>query len=192
MFSVVRLRSVTVLLLTLAPVHAWADRVVAPIERFYQVDSRLYRGAQPDTAGLRYLRDLGVTTVVNLRQPKDAERLNERNAVESLGMRYVNIAIEDGSFLTRSRRIPVDAIRSFFEIIDAADSGVVFVHCRRGADRTGALVSFYRIARHHWDAARAYGEARSIGMRSWYRGLQQQIEEFARQSRPALGSSSQP
>jgi protein tyrosine/serine phosphatase len=54
----------------------------------------------------------------------------------------------------------------------------VFVHCRRGADRTGALVGFYRIARNGWSAERAYDEARAIGMRSWYTGLRRQIEEF--------------
>ena len=183
-----RLSSTTFLLVILASVPARAGAPV-PIERFYQVDARLYRGAQPDTAGFRYLRDLGIKTIVNLRETKDADRLKERQTVESLGMRYVSIPIEDGSFFTGSRRIPADAIRSFFEVIDAAESGPVFVHCRRGADRTGALVSFYRIARHHWDAVRAYAEAREIGMRSWYRGLQQQIEEFARQPAPPLASS---
>jgi len=40
--------------------------------------------------------------------------------------------------------------------------------------------------RHNWDSVRAYAEARDIGMRSWYKGLQQQIEEFGREPRVAL------
>jgi hypothetical protein len=40
-------------------------------------------------------------------------------------------------------------------------------------------VGFYRIAKHGWDAARAYEEAREIGMRSWYKGLRRQLLEFA-------------
>ena len=167
--------------LMLVPVHARPADAVAPIERFVKVDDRLFRGAQPDLEGFKYLRDLGVRTIINLRLAKDAERLHEREIVESLGMKYVNIPIEDGNFFTRSRRIPPEAIQSFFQTIDAPESGTVFVHCHRGADRTGALVSFYRIVRHNWDSARAYAEARQIGMRSWYKGLQRQIEEFGRQ-----------
>jgi protein tyrosine phosphatase (PTP) superfamily phosphohydrolase (DUF442 family) len=176
---------------TLAPVPARAADATPPIERFFQVDDRLFRGAQPDLAGFKYLRERGVRTIINLREAKDAERLKEREIVESLGMKYVNIPVKDGNFFTRSRRIPPEAIQSFFQTIDASDAGTVFVHCHRGADRTGALVSFYRIVRHNWDSVRAYTEARQIGMRSWYKGLQQQIEEFGREPRVALSSPPQ-
>lgn len=191
MVCAVRILSLMLLTSMLVPVPARAADATAPIERFFQVDVRLFRGAQPDLAGFKYLRDLGVRTIINLREARDAERLNEREIVESLGMKYVNIPIKDGNFFTRSRRIPLEAIRSFFQAVDASDSGMVFVHCHRGADRTGALVSFYRIARHNWDSVRAYAEARQIGMRSWYKGLQQQIDEFGREPRVALVSPPQ-
>ena len=191
MFCPARLWSLMLVTLILVPVQARAADATPPIERFLQVDDRLFRGAQPDLAGFKYLRDLGVRTIINLREAKDAERLNERAIVESLGMKYVNIPIKDGNFFTRSRRIPPEAIQSFFQAIDSSASGTVFVHCHRGADRTGALVSFYRIVRHNWDSVRAYAEARQIGMRSWYKGLQQQIEEFGREPRVALISPPQ-
>jgi protein tyrosine/serine phosphatase len=172
--------SLFVLFLTAAaPLHAAADEKPAPIERFQRVDDRLYRGAQPDAEGFRYLRHLGVRTIVNLRMEADAVKTGEQNIVESLGMRYVNLPVEDGNFFTRSRRIPDDVVGKFFDIFDAPDSGPIFVHCHRGADRTGAIVSFYRIARQGWDGLRAYAEAREVGMRSWYQGLKQQIEEFS-------------
>lgn len=162
-----------------ASLEAAADEKAAPIERFQRVDDRLYRGAQPDAAGFRYLRDLGVRTIVNLRMEADAVKTGEQKIVEALGMRYVNLPVEDGNFFTRSRRIPDDVVGKFFEVFDAPDSGPIFVHCHRGADRTGAIVSFYRIARQGWDGVRAYAEAREVGMRSWYQGLKQQIEEFS-------------
>jgi protein tyrosine/serine phosphatase len=151
----------------------------APIERFRRVDERLYRGAQPDAAGFKYLRELGVRTVINLRMAADAVKTDERRIVEGLGMRYVNLPVEDGNFFTRDRTIPDDAIREFFTTLDTEGAGPVFVHCHRGADRTGAIVGFYRIARHGWDGARAFAEAKEIGMRSWYKGLRGQIETFA-------------
>jgi tyrosine-protein phosphatase SIW14 len=150
----------------------------APIERFHQVDERLYRGAQPDAAGFKYLQELGVRTVINLRMADDAVKTDERRIVEALGMKYVNLPVEDGNFFTRSRTIPDDAIREFFNTLDSAGSAPVFVHCHRGADRTGAVVGFYRIARHGWDGTRAYAEAKEIGIRSWYKGLRRQIEAF--------------
>lgn len=159
-----------------------------PIERFHQVDGRLYRGAQPDEAGFRFLRDLGVRTVINLRDDSSERNAWEQRLVESLGMRYVHLPVQDGSFFTRGRTIPSDTIRGFFAVVDAAEHGPVFLHCRRGADRTGALVGFYRIARHRWDNARAYAEARSVGMRSWYTGLKKQIHAFSPAEQPALSA----
>lgn len=149
-----------------------------PLARFQRVDAQLYRGSQPDASGFRFLRDLGIRTVINLRLEADARETDERATVESLGMRYVNVPVPDGSFFTRSRTIPPDAIQTFFDVVDAPDTGPVFVHCRRGADRTGALIAFYRIARNGWDQVRAYNEARESGMRSWYTGLRKQIEAF--------------
>jgi protein tyrosine phosphatase (PTP) superfamily phosphohydrolase (DUF442 family) len=172
-------RSAILLSLILTPVQAWAADARPPIERFLEVDGRLYRGAQPDMEGFKCLRDLGIGTVINLRLAKDAEKLKEREIVESLGMKYVSIPVEDGNFFTRSRIIPDEAILAFFRAIDATAPGKVFVHCHRGADRTGALVGFYRIVRHQWDGVRAYAEAREIGMRSWYKGLRRQVEQFA-------------
>jgi protein tyrosine/serine phosphatase len=149
-----------------------------PIERFNKVDEGLYRGAQPTEAGFRRLREMGIDTIVNLRMEPDQIRTDEKRIVEELGMKYVSIPVEDGNFFTRSRTIPDDAIRNFFKVVDSDEHGDVFVHCHRGADRTGALVAFYRIGRQGWEAEKAVKEARDIGMRSWYKGLQKQIREF--------------
>jgi protein-tyrosine phosphatase len=55
----------------------------------------------------------------------------------------------------------------------------VFVHCKRGADRTGAVVGLYRVLRQDWSVDRAYDEARAIGMRWWYSGVKKQLEGLA-------------
>jgi protein tyrosine/serine phosphatase len=153
------------------------DLAKVPIDRFHRVDERLFRGAQPDAEGFRHLRDLGVRTVINFRLPSDAVETSEQPIVESLGMRYVNLPIKDGNFFTWFRQIPADTVKQFFAVLEA-EQGPFFVHCRRGTDRTGAMVAFYRMARNGWDAPRAKNEADDVGMRFWYRGLRRQIGAF--------------
>jgi uncharacterized protein (TIGR01244 family) len=183
--SVRRLAFTLFVLGALAPRSAAGQQAAdIPIARFHQVDEHLYRGAQPAKLGLTRLKALGVRTVINIRAEGDAEVEHERGIVESLGMRFVHIPIKDGSVLTWSRRIPAETVKRFFEVLGSVP-GPVFIHCRRGTDRTGALVAFYRIARHGWDSGRALKEANERGMRPWYRGLRKQIETFEPPSTPS-------
>jgi protein tyrosine/serine phosphatase len=168
-----------VLLLTAASVAPLTQDAATgvPVDRLHKVDDRLYRGAQPDLEGFRHLRDLGIRTVVNLREEKDAVKTGEQKIVESLGMRYVSLPVKDGNFFTWFRRIPEDSVKQFLAIVQT-EPAPLFVHCRRGTDRTGAMVAFYRMATSGWDARRATDEADDVGMRFWYRGLRRQIKEF--------------
>jgi uncharacterized protein (TIGR01244 family) len=179
--AVHRLAFALFLLVVIPPQNAAAEEAVAdvPIARFHQVDEHLYRGAQPTTLGLTRLHALGVRTIVNVRDDGDAAVENERRLVESLGMQFVHIPIKDGNIFNWSRRIPTYTVTRFFEVL-ASVPGPVFIHCKRGTDRTGALVAIYRIAHNGWDAARALAEANERGMRPWYRGLRKQIETFDR------------
>ena len=171
----------TVLLMLItasAAPSAREDAAKVPILRFHKVDERLYRGSQPDAEGFRHLRDLGVKTIINLREERDALETNEQKIVESLGMRYVPLPVRDGNFFTWFRRIPDDSVKRFLATLQT-EPGPFFVHCRRGTDRTGAMVAFYRMVQSGWDATRATAEANEVGMRFWYRGLRRQIKEFA-------------
>jgi protein tyrosine phosphatase (PTP) superfamily phosphohydrolase (DUF442 family) len=165
--------------LAVVPLSSAGDDVLArvPIDRFHKVDERVYRGSQPDAEGFRHLRDIGVRTVINFRLEADAIETGEQQIVESLGMRYVNLPIRDGNFFTWFRRIPEEAVARFFGILES-EQGPFYVHCRRGTDRTGAMVAFYRMAHNGWDAPRAKDEANDVGMRFWYRGLRRQIGTF--------------
>ncbi len=181
MNAVHRLAFALFLLVVFPPQNAAAEEAVAdvPIARFHKVDEHLYRGAQPTSLGLTRLHALGVRTILNVRDDGDAAVEHERRLVESLGMQFVHIPIKDGNIFNWSRRIPTDTVTRFFEVL-ASVPGPVFIHCKRGTDRTGALVAIYRIAHNGWDAARALAEANERGMRPWYRGLRKQIETFDR------------
>jgi protein-tyrosine phosphatase len=148
-------RSLAALFLFSLP--AFAGSSVQGINNFYQVDEHVYRGAQPASEGFKYLAKIGVKTVLDLRE--NGERsIGEARLVTSLSMQYVNVPM---TALTP----PTEAeITKILALLEDATAGPVFVHCMRGADRTGAVIAAYRIDHDHWENSRALKEAMSFGM----------------------------
>ena len=140
------------------------------IPRFFMVADGLFRGGQPTDEGFELLKKRGIKTVVNLRLEHD-----EGKIVENLGMNYVQIPLEEVRPWTQ---IPEAAIAKYFEVINNPANYPIFFHCQRGADRTGVMAGFYRMAIQGWDAQKAYSEARDMGMRMWYVGLKSQLYAF--------------
>jgi tyrosine-protein phosphatase SIW14 len=156
-----------ILLLTL-PVFGAS---VPGIENFYKVDDTVYRGAQPSKQGIDYLAQLGVKTVIDLRESDSRSREEQKEAVAA-GLKYINIPMTG---LTP----PTDAQTSqILSILADASSGPVFVHCKRGADRTGAVMASYRIEHDGWDNTRALQEAMDRGMSSFQKPRQHFIRDF--------------
>ncbi len=137
-----------------------ADPQAAGVPNFHRVDTNVYRGAQPLDGGFTSLAKLGVKTVIDLRQPDEHPWQSEQKAVEAAGMKYVNVPMRG---LVAP---PDDEVTEVLAMLEAAPSGAVFVHCRRGKDRTGTVIACYRIAHDHWQNQKALAEARSLGM-SW-------------------------
>ena len=181
----VRLFPQALLCLALAgPTFAGAP--VKGIKNFMQVDEHVYRGAQPSDDGVASLAGLGVKTVIDLREP-GARSQAEENAVKSAGMAYVNVPMTG---LTP----PSDReIEKILGILEDKTSGPVFVHCMRGADRTGAVIAAYRIDHDGWDNRRALNEAKSMGMsffqyprKSFIRGFRARaVEAHNQEAKPA-------
>jgi protein tyrosine/serine phosphatase len=141
------------------------------IGNFGQVDSHLYRGAQPDAAGIVNLQRLGVKTIICLRLTNDLWR-PERTVAESNGITFLNIPLKGVGAPEQS------AMEQALQAIEESP-GPVFVHCEHGCDRTGTLVACYRIQHDHWSAAAAQKEADHYGMSSVERGMRKFIVEFA-------------
>lgn len=141
------------------------------LPNFHQVNSQLYRGAQPGPGGLQTLKTIGVKTVVNLRG-EDAHTRAEGAEARRLGLRYYSIALPGFSK-------PKDAeVERVLDIINASENQPVFIHCRHGEDRTGTIIACYRIAHDGWTAAAAKQEAEQLGM-SWTEfGMKRYIDRF--------------
>jgi tyrosine-protein phosphatase SIW14 len=152
---------------------AWAGSGPQGVPNFHQVNGQIFRGAQPTDEGFHNLARLGIKTVIDLREADDRS-LAEKRVVEAAGMRYVSVPM-------RGMHTPSDEqVSQVLKLFDDRAAGPMFVHCRRGADRTGAVVACYRIAHDGWDNLKALGEARSLGM-SW---MQRAIQSYVLQFRP--------
>ena len=87
-----------------------------------KVDEFLYRGAQPSEKGLKELREMGVNTIIDLRDEWPWEVKKERRYVRSLGMNFVNLPGNGWS-------PPSDRqVAEFFRIVQERPRRRIFVH----------------------------------------------------------------
>lgn len=141
------------------------------LPRFKQVSERLYRGAQPLDGGISKLRELGVNTVINLRRADDRSR-SEETEVRALGLNFYNIALPNWGRPQDARVVRI------MEIINAPESGRVFIHCKAGVDRTGVIVAIYRMTHDGWTSNRALAEAEHSGMRRIQFWMRDYVEDY--------------
>jgi protein tyrosine/serine phosphatase len=141
------------------------------LPNFHKVSDQLYRGAQPLNGAAKKLAELGVKTIINLRGEDDLSRV-EQKEVETAGLRYFSVGMPGLSAPTDEQVARVMAI------INSPENQPVFIHCKRGADRTGTIAAIYRISNEGWTADRAIAEARLHGM-SWAEfGMKSYISDY--------------
>lgn len=145
---------------TLALSWVWAASPEAPgVPNFHQAGELIYRGGQPSDEGWLSLSKLGVRIVIDLRrdgEDGDHSLNHEAETVKAAGMRYVSVPMNGWVAPTG------DQIRQVLALLNSGDP--VFVHCRKGMDRTGTVVAAYRITHDRWPNRQALKEAESLGM----------------------------
>jgi tyrosine-protein phosphatase SIW14 len=119
------------------------------VSNFGKVSDALYRGAQPVGRDYADLAALGIKTIVDLRD--DAEPSAPQLASQA-GMTYVRIPMSGWER-------PADAaVAQFLSVMNKTENLPVFVHCKVGKHRTGAMVALYRLTTDGWTASKAYTE----------------------------------
>jgi tyrosine-protein phosphatase SIW14 len=171
-------RFLSFLTLSLFAVLSASAQNLSGLPNFHQVNPQLFRGAQPTPEGLQQLNKLGIRTVIDLREAGERSAA-EKKIVEGLGMHYVSVPMK-GMHTPESWQIA-----KVMGIIYDNSAGPVFVHCRRGADRTGTVIAVYRISHDGWNNGRALAEARSLGMSRF----QTAMEHYVRDYRPDRNAS---
>jgi len=127
--------------------HPWAAEINLPgVPNFHKVSDNLYRGAQPTKEGFRQLKKAGIKTVVNLRSIH-----SDRSKIKDVNLNYHHIS------MTAWHPEEKDVVE-FLKITADPNFAPVFVHCQRGADRTGMMCAIYRVAVQDWTKDEAIEE----------------------------------
>ena len=130
----------------------WArPRETPGIKNFHQVTTNLYRGAQPTFEGMKQLKALGIRTVINLRAFH-----SDRDEVAGTGLKSVR-------FETKPWHAEEEDVVGFLKAATDTNNLPVFVHCQRGADRTGLMCAMYRVAVCGWTKPEAIDEMKNGG-----------------------------
>ena len=141
------------------------------ILNFGKVSDTVFRGAQPDAAGIASLKRLGVKTIVNLRMADDVWK-GEETESRTHGIIYTNLPL-------RGVGRPTDEqVQAVLKVIETLP-GPVFIHCQHGCDRTGTIVACYRIKHDQWQGEKALSEAVHYGMSWLERGMKRYVADFA-------------
>jgi len=140
-----------VLMLALASVITSAQKVVTPpgIKNFGKVNERYYRGSQPTKLQLAALKAMGVKTIIDLRLDLIPE---ERQWASEVGLNYFNLPLKPSKAATEEQT------EYFLRLVNDPANAPVYVHCKGGRHRTGALTAVYRITNDDWTAQQAFAE----------------------------------
>jgi tyrosine-protein phosphatase SIW14 len=173
-----RVRIAAIFAVAAFPLAASTGTGLQGVGNFEKVNDHVYRGAQPTEQGFQNLAKLGVLTVIDLQETGSSRAVAEEKWVKAAGMNYIGVPME-------GMQTPSDqSIAKVLAVLEDTTTGPVFVHCHRGADRTGGVIACYRIEHDHWSGEKAVAEARSMGM-SWY---QLAIQNYVRNYRPATAT----
>jgi len=143
--------AVFMLLLALSTILTSAQRIVSPpgIRNFGKVNDEFYRGSQPNQTQVAALKAMGVKTIIDLRRDNVPE---ERQWASEAGLNYFNLPLKS------NQRANQEQTEYFLRLVNDPANFPVYVHCKGGRHRTGALTAIYRITRDGWTAEQAWEE----------------------------------
>ncbi|MBP5422728.1 MAG: tyrosine-protein phosphatase [Paludibacteraceae bacterium] len=147
----------------------WAEPItLAGVPNLHKVTDHLYRSAQPTAEGMSNLAELGIKTVINLR-----DNHSDKDEIGELPLNARRIEIFAGNMKD-------EYVEEFLSIVNDTSAVPVLVHCLHGADRTGTMCAMYRILCQGWSPNDAINEMENGGY--GYHSIWSNIPRFIRES----------
>ena len=148
------------------PQH-WATAVEHPgLPNLYKISADLYRGAQPDKAGIEELKKMGIKTIISFRTSNEDQEL-----IKGYTFNYYHLSMN--AFFPKKEKYS-----RFLVIVSDPANLPAFIHCKHGADRTGAAVALYRIKIQKWNPEEAINEMVNGGYR--FHKIHSHLKNFVR------------
>lgn len=119
------------------------------IKNFGKVNENYYRGSQPTELEYRQLKQMGIKTIIDLRRDRKVEA---STWADQAGLQYFNIPLKASEAATETQT------DQFLSLVNDPSNWPVYVHCKGGRHRTGALTAAYRITHDGWNAEQAFAE----------------------------------
>lgn len=105
------------------------------------IDKYLSRSAQPEPEDFKWLKEHGVSDVINFRTMiEPGSEISEKETVEALNMKYHHIP-------SYTRSPDEKNIKTFLDTMEniISNNGKAHIHCKAGADRTGMYAFIYKM-----------------------------------------------
>jgi protein tyrosine/serine phosphatase len=141
------------------------------LPNFHRINENLYRGGQPSAEGIKRLAELGIKTIINFRDARENVHREKQHA-EANGLRFINLHLSNW-FASKD-----EEIHAVLEVIRNPEHHPVFIHCKRGADRTGTVVAVYRMLFDGWTDEEANREAKHHGIGWWQVWMKDYIKDY--------------
>ncbi len=120
---------------------------VLGVPNFYRVVPHFYRSGQPSYHGFQHLEEMGIRSILNLR-----EYHRDRRKARHTTLHLFRLPMAAGQ-LTEAH------LRTVLQCMKQAPKPLL-LHCWHGSDRTGALVAAFRIVVQGWSIDEAEEEFR--------------------------------
>jgi len=117
----------------------WVDHGILRYRwhNFAEIAPGIYRSNHPNHERFTAYRDMGVTTILNLRgKTHHSHYYFEEESCNALGMKLIDIPL-------KARAVPQpEMLLHVMEVLEGLD-GPTLMHCKSGADRTGLVSAIY-------------------------------------------------
>ena len=148
------------------------DAELRAIYNYFPLSSRIATSGQPTAQQIQAIAEAGFEVVINLALPtSDNALINEKELVETTGMRYVQIPVVWEQ--------PTEAnLASFLHAMTMYESQRVFIHCAANM-RVSVFMALYRIRSLGWSRDDAMQMVYEIWKPNeiWSRFIEQNLRE---------------